>query len=144
VIILVFFFVVIPRLRQERYVRYLVLGFLITVISLAILVVAPVRGVLLVTIATILEAFGAALLAPYLEGFITTAVDPHHRARILAVANTFVLLVASPSGWIAGVLSEQNKAYPFVFAAVMLVVAVLVLALFNPEHRRTVRGGAHE
>lgn len=142
-IILLVFFVVIPRLHQDRYVRYLLIGFVTTIVSLILLVIAPVRGYALATIATVVEALGAALLAPYLEGLITNAVDPHHRARILAVANTFVLLVASPSGWIAGVLSEKNKAYPFLFASAMLVVAVIVLLLFDPERSRALRRRAH-
>lgn len=134
-IILFLFFAVIPRLNQERHVGYLGVGIGATALSLVLLVLAPVRGLVLVTLSTVLEAVGAALIAPYLEGFVTAAVDAHHRARILAVANTVVLLVASPSGWVAGVLSEQNKAWPFAFAGALLIAAVLVLVVFNPERR---------
>lgn len=133
VIILVVFFAVIPRLRQERYVGYLVAGIALTIGSLVMLVLAPVRGVFVVSVSTVVEAFGAGLLAPYIEGFVTAIVDPHHRARILAVANTVVLAVASPFGWIAGVLSAQAKALPFVLAGTAMAVTLVLLLVANPE-----------
>ncbi len=136
VVILVVFFAVLPRLRQERHVGYLAAGILATIASLVMLVLAPVRGIFVVSVSTVVEAFGAALLAPYIEGFVTAIVDPHHRARILAVANTVVLAVASPFGWIAGVLSAQAKGLPFVLAGAAMAVTLVVLLVGNPE-----RGG---
>jgi hypothetical protein len=135
-VILAAFFLVIPRLDQHRHVGYLLIGIGLTVVSLVLLVIAPVRGIGIVTVATIVEAAGAALFAPYLEGFVTAAVDPHHRARILAVANTVVLAVASPFGWIAGVLSERAKILPFVLAGSVLVLSVVLIVVMNPERRR--------
>lgn len=142
IIILVVFFTVIPRLRQERHVGYLVAGIVLTIASLVMLVLAPVRGLFVVSVSTVVEALGAALLAPYLEGFVTAIVDPHHRARILAVANTVVLAVASPFGWIAGVLSAQAKGLPFVLAAGAMAVTLVVLLVANPERRG--RAGAED
>ena len=134
-VILSFFFFVIPRLHQERHVRYLAIGMLTTIASLLLLIFAPVRGIAFVTLSTIVEAVGAALLAPYIEGFVTSIVDPHHRARVLAVANTFVLAVASPFGWIAGILSEQAKILPFVLAGVVLAIALTMVLVLDPERR---------
>ncbi len=136
VIILGVFFLVVPRLDQERHVGYLLLGLTVTIVSLVILVLAPVRGIAVVALATIVEAVGAGLLAPYLEGFVTAIVDPHHRARILAVANTFVLAIASPFGWIAGMLSEAAKGLPFVLAALVLLIGAVIAVALNPERRR--------
>lgn len=135
IIILAVFFFVVPRLDQERHVGYLLLGLVTTIASLVILVLAPVRGIGVVALATVVEALGAGLLAPYLEGFVTAIVDPHHRARILAVANTFVLAIASPFGWIAGMLSEAAKGLPFVLAALVLVVGAVIAVALNPERR---------
>ena len=135
-VILAFFFLVIPRLDPERHVGYLSAGIVLTIGSLVLLVIAPVRGVALVTVSTIIEAVGAALLAPYIESFVTAIVDPHHRARILAVANTVVLAVATPFGWIAGVLSEAGKTLPFVLSGFVFVLALLVLLVLNPERLR--------
>ncbi len=132
VILAVFFFVV-PRLDQDRHMGYLLLGMAVTIASLVILVLAPVRGLAVVALATVIEGVGAGLLAPYLEGFVTAIVDPHHRARILAVANTFVLAIASPFGWIAGMLSETAKGLPFVLAALVLVTGAVIAIALNPE-----------
>lgn len=136
-VILVVFFFVVPRLHQERHVRYLAVGLIATIGSLLLLLIAPVRGIWIVVLSSLVEAIGAALLAPYIEGFVTAAVDPHHRARVLAVANTVVIALASPFGWIAGVLSERAKVLPFGLAMVVLALGLGVLLLFNPEHRGT-------
>ena len=135
-VMLLFFFVVLPRLEQERHVRYLMGGLIATVIGTVILVLSPDRNYPVVILATIVEAVGAAVLAPYIQGFVTATVDPHDRARILAVANTIVLAVSSPFGWIGGILSERAEVLPFVMLAAVTAAAGLFLLVRNPEQGR--------
>jgi drug/metabolite transporter (DMT)-like permease len=127
---------VIPRLRHDRHVVYVIVGFLLTIGGTVVLVLAPTRGLIAVICATIVEAAGAAILAPYGEGFVTAVVDPAERARILSVINTVVLAVSSPFGWIAGILSESGKSLPFVLIIGLLTLSVLFLLVRNPERRR--------
>ena len=132
---LLFIFMVIPRLRQDRHVGYLVAALLLTVAGIALLVVAPSRGWLVVIVSTIVEAAGAAIMAPYGEGFVTAVVNPADRARILSVINTIVLALSSPFGWIAGRLSEADKALPFVLIVGVLLLTVVAMLVRNPERR---------
>jgi DHA1 family tetracycline resistance protein-like MFS transporter len=135
VVILLFIFVVIPRLRQDRHIGYLVTGLLLTVAGMVILVIAPVHGFIVVVVSTLVEAGGAAILAPYGESFVTAAVDPAERARILSVINTIVLAVSSPFGWISGLLSEAAKRLPFIMIIAILLLTALFLVVRNPETR---------
>lgn len=135
-VMLVFYFTIMSRLRQERYVWALVVGFVSLIVSVGLLIVAPERGIAIIVISTVIEAVGAAILAPYIEGFIYAVVDAHERARILAVVNAFVLAVASPFGWIAGTLSERGKTYPFILIAALLALVVVFLVVRNPERKR--------
>jgi MFS family permease len=135
-VMLAFYFTLMSRLRRERFVWALILGFSTLIVSVLLLAVAPERGVALVVVSTVIEALGAALLAPYVEGFVYAVIDAHERARILAVVNTFVLAVASPFGWIAGTLSERAKIYPFLLIAVLMSIAVIYLVTRNPERGR--------
>jgi DHA1 family tetracycline resistance protein-like MFS transporter len=136
IVMLLFIFLVIPRLRHDRHVVYVIFGFLLTIGGTVVLVLAPTRGLIAVICATIVEAAGAAILAPYGEGFVTAVVDPAERARILSVINTVVLAVSSPFGWIAGILSESGKSLPFVLIIGLLTLSVLFLLVRNPERRR--------
>jgi MFS family permease len=135
-VMLLFFFAVLPRMEQERHVRYLIAGSMATVIGTVILIVSPARNYPVVIISTIVEAVGAAILAPYIQGFVTATVDPHERARLLAVANTVVLAVSSPFGWIGGILSERAEVLPFVMIAAVTAAAGLFLLVRNPERPR--------
>jgi hypothetical protein len=136
VVMLLFIFLVIPRLRQDRHIGYLIVGLGATAVATVLLIVAPVRGWTLVIISTVIEAAGAAVLAPYGEGFVTAAVEPAERARTLSVINLIVLALSSPFGWIAGLLSERGKTLPFLLIIGVLVVTMAALALANPERRK--------
>jgi len=133
VVMLLFIFGVIPRLRQDRHVGYLVVALLLTVAGMGLLILAPIRGWTLVLLSTVVEAAGAAIMAPYGEGFVTAVVDPAERARTLSVINTIVLAVSSPFGWIAGRLSEAGKSLPFVLIVVVLLLTTVALVVRNPE-----------
>jgi hypothetical protein len=49
-------------------------------------------------------------------------VDPKERARILAIIYVIVILFTTPFGWIAGGLSEVNRALPFMLNIVLFAV----------------------
>ena len=135
-VILGFFFFVIPRLKQDRHVGYLLVGILATIVSLVMLVSRRFAGSSWFRCRRSWRRSGPRSSRRTSKGFVTAIVDPHHRARILAVANTVVLAVASPFGWIAGVLSAQAKGLPFVLAGAAMAVTLVVLLVGNPE-----RGG---
>ena len=132
VAMLAFYFLVLPKLRSDRYLRYLYIGIAAIVASNAVLLAAPERGYPAIIISTIIEALGVALFAPHLEGFVYAVIDAKERARILAVANSVVLAVASPAGWFSGVLSTKNPILPFVFATAVFIASAVFLAIRNP------------
>jgi len=143
VVILAFFFVVLPRLRTDRTERYVFIGLTAITSALILLIVIPGRNMALVAVSVFVESCGVALLAPHLEGFVYAAIDPEERARILAVANTVVLAVASPFGWIAGQLSEIAQILPFVLIIAIIVGVGVFLVLRHRGRglRTTVRPG---
>jgi hypothetical protein len=54
-------------------------------------------------------------------------VDPHERARIFGLIYALMIAAASPFGWIAGWLSELNRALPFVLNVILYVICALAL-----------------
>lgn len=134
-VLLALYLLVVPRLDHSRVTRPLLAGFSLTALGLVCLIAAPVRSVLFVVTATILEASGYAISGPFMETLLVRAVDPAERARILALANVTVIAVTSPFGWVAGVLSEQAKAMPFVLLLGIMILAIGAILVYRRRRR---------
>lgn len=128
VVMLLCYFLVLPRLHHRRHSSVITLGLLLTAAASFLLVIAPSRSYLMVSVSTVIEAVGTALAVPFFETLLFRVIDPNERARVLSVANVLMLAVATPFGWIAGVLSEIRPVLPFVLLGVLLFAGVAVLS----------------
>jgi Na+/melibiose symporter-like transporter len=114
VTMLVFFFVVIPRMRAFHFQVPLVIGFGGAILSQLLLITIPERGYGLLLVCIFLEACSTAIISPLVDQMTVRTVDPKERARIQSIIFMGIILITSPFGWIAGTLSEFNKNLPFV------------------------------
>jgi low affinity Fe/Cu permease len=55
-------------------------------------------------------------------------IDPRDRARIMGLIYVLMLAFSAPFGWIAGVLSSLNRAFPFYLNIGVFCVFILVIA----------------
>jgi len=122
VVMLLFFFVVIPRLRSVHFKLPLMLGFVGFIISQAALITAPVNGYALLLISVLLDACSLATINPLLDRLTVLTIDPKERARIQSLIYVGIILITSPFGWIAGTLSSLDKSLPFVLNIVLFAV----------------------
>ena len=113
IFMLLFFFLVLPRIRDMHFKQPMLLGFALFALSHVLLITAPGLGYLWLLASTFLEACGLAMLSPQVDRMMVVTVDAKERARILAIIYVIVILVTSPFGWIAGLLSEANRVLPF-------------------------------
>jgi MFS family permease len=127
VIMLVFFFVVIPRMRSFHFQIPMALGFFGFFLSQLLLIVIPEQGYGLLLVSILLEACSVATVSPLVDQLTVRTVDPKERARIQSILYVGIILLTSPFGWIAGTLSELNKNLPFVLN-IFLFAAGAVLA----------------
>jgi len=128
-IMLLFFFVVMPRLNKFHYQLPLTIGFLGFVVSQVLLVTAPNQGYFSLIISVFLEACSFAAVSPLVDKMIVLTVDPKERARIQSILYVGVILLSSPFGWIAGMLSEINKILPFTLNISLFVVGAVLAYL---------------
>ena len=126
VIMLLFFFLIIPKINVMRFKKPMIIGFSIFIISQTILIFTPEQGYYILVMSIILEAFSLSLINPLLESLQVIMVDPHERARIIAVLFVIVLTLTAPFGWIAGVLSGMDRRFPFVLNLLLLFMGVVV------------------
>jgi len=114
VIMLVFFFVIIPRMRNLHFKIPMVLGFAGFVLSQALLITIPEKGYGLLLVSILLEACSTAIVSPLMDQMTVRTVDPKERARIQSILYVGIILLTSPFGWIAGMLSQADKNLPFI------------------------------
>jgi len=85
VIMLVFFFVIIPRMRRLPFKIPLVLGFAGFVLSQLLLITIPAQGYALLMVSILLEACSTAVVSPLVDQMTVRTVDPKERARIQSI-----------------------------------------------------------
>ncbi len=121
-IMLIFFFAIIPVINRVHFKVPLVLGFLGYIASLVLLVTAPVQGYVSLILSVCLEACSFAVVGPLMDKLTAVSVDPKERARILSLVFMAVVLITSPFGWVAGMLSEIDRALPFVLCLILYAI----------------------
>lgn len=126
-IMLLFFFVVLPRIGKMHFKLPLVVGFIGFILSQILLVTAPDQGYFILIISVFLEACCFATVNPLMDRMLVLTVDPKERARIQSMLYVGIILLTSPFGWIAGNLSAINKSLPFILN-ILLFAAGAVLA----------------
>jgi hypothetical protein len=136
-IVLGFFFVVMPRLTRLHYKVPMVIGFLGFVLSQVVLLAAPDQGYAWLVASVFLEACSFAAVTPLTDQMSALTIDPQERARILSIMYVGIILLTSPFGWIAGTLSSINKDLPFVLNIVLFAAgAVLAYVAGQASQRR--------
>jgi MFS family permease len=131
---LAFYFFITPRLNHFRFRNPFLIGFAMLIASNLILILSPHGSYLFVISSTLIDAAAVALINPFKETLMVDAVDPHDRAGIQAIFNVSMLVLASPFGWIAGILSERSRYLPFILL-ILAAMAGIVLVLRIVRHK---------
>jgi MFS family permease len=127
-LMLAFYFLIIPRMNHLRLKRPFLIGFALMLVSNIALVLSPARNWGFVIMSALFDAAGAALIGPYMSTLMVDAVERKDRAGVMALINVLTLALASPFGWIAGLLSERSRYLPF-FMLMGTAAAGLILTL---------------
>ena len=84
-LMLVFFFVVLPRIRSLPFKKPMLIGILGFMASQVVLILVPEKSIGLLLISTVLEACGMAVLNPQIDKLMVLSVDSKERARINSI-----------------------------------------------------------
>lgn len=129
VVMLLFFFIVIPRIRAIHFKVPLMLGFAGFIASQLVLVSAPVDGYALLLLSVLLEACSIATISPLVDQMTVLTIDPQERARIQSILYVCIILITSPFGWIAGILSGLDKNLPFMLNMALFLMGIILVYL---------------
>jgi len=125
-IILIFFFLIMPRINRLHFKLPLVVGFIGFVASQALLITAPQGGYALLILSTILEACSYAVCYPLVDKLTVLTINAQERARIQSILSVGIILVTVPFGWIAGTLSAIDKDLPFILNIVLFAIGAIL------------------
>ena len=123
-VMLFFFFAVLPRISHMHFKRPMMWGYLTFIIGQVILVLVPEKNLGLLIFSQVLDAFSLAMFNPQVDKLSIVTVNPEERARIMSLLYMGTLIVSSPFGWIAGNLSSIDKAYPFLLNIGFYVIGI--------------------
>ena len=126
-IMLVFFFLVTPRVRDMHFRNPMLVGLAGFITSQALLITMPEKSYLLLLLSTLIDACSYAAVGTQLDRMLVVTVDPEERARIVAIIYVMVIAVTSPFGWIAGELSSISKVLPFALNIVLFAAAAILV-----------------
>ena len=128
-LMLVLYFVLVPRLNLCRFRNPMLLGFLGFLVSSLILVTMPAGNYWLLLVSVLIEAISLAMYNPLMDSLVIISIAREERARINAILAMVVILLTSPFGWIAGQLSEANRIFPFVLNICLFIVGMGLVTL---------------
>lgn len=130
IIMMIFFFLVMPRIKEMRFRNPMVVGFALLALAQIILISIPEKNYALLLLSTFIEACSYATVSTQIDRMIVITVDAQERARIMALLFLIVIIISTPFGWIAGELSEINRIFPFIlnislycFGAILVILA---------------------
>lgn len=116
----------VPRLRIHNRERAMTLGLAITAISLILLTFAAGGTGWILVLSVLLDGVGIALIRPLADSLWADTLKQESRAVQLAAGNTFFSLITIPAGVIAAELFRIQPVFPFIMAAVILVIAAVL------------------
>lgn len=127
-IMLAFMFGAQHRLARYPIQKVMRAGLVLYILTIACLLAAPLAGTGLLAGYVFLDALAFALVWPRRNSLLALNIDPQERARVYGLIYALMIAAASPFGWIAGWLSELNRAFPFVLNVVLYVICALALS----------------
>ncbi|NMB47035.1 MAG: MFS transporter [Firmicutes bacterium] len=133
IIMLLFYFLIMPRIAQANFKRPMLTGFLLAVLSQLILVFSPVLGYAFLVISIALEACSLALVRPFMDALVVISVDPEERARIVSILDVIMLSLTSPFGWLAGLAAEVDQRLPFLISIGLFLLGVVLVSLASSK-----------
>jgi MFS family permease len=128
-VMLLFFFVVMPRVSNLRFRTPMLVGYGLFILGQLLLINITDRNYVLLLLSVVLETCAVPLTSTLMDRLVVITVDAAERARILAILYVIVIVFTSPFGWIAGQLSEIDRVLPFMLNLAVLGMGALLTLL---------------
>lgn len=125
-LMLLFYFVIVPKVSLVRFKRPMLASLAIYLGVQLMMLFMPAGQYMLVIVAVAGEALALSVLNPIMSSLQVLNVDVEERARMLGLFYAMTMLVTSPSGIVAGWLSDIDRSLPFIMTAALCLLAIIL------------------
>ncbi|MBI4927387.1 MAG: MFS transporter [Anaerolineae bacterium] len=129
VVMLIFFFIIIPRIRDLPFRNPMLVGFAAFIAAQALLISLSEKNYILLLLSVIIETCAYSVVGTQIDRMLVVTVDAAERARIMSILLVIQVAATTPFGWIAGELSTVNRILPFMLNIALLAVGALLVYL---------------
>ncbi len=131
VVMLIAMVFMVPKIPPSYTNQVMIWGFLISVLSIILLIIAKPGDIVLLLVSTVFSALGVIMTYPYLEAAVANEMNDEDRAHSVANLWVVVLMFTAPSGIIGGWAYHVDPRIPFILIGVALVFSMLVMIAFH-------------
>jgi Na+/melibiose symporter-like transporter len=128
---------VIPRFKEHLGPRYMIAGFVLSIVSYVLLILAPPQHMTSMVISTVLYTAGSIIAMPYLEASLANTIEDDKRASVISILAVFMLLFISPSGIIGGWTYEMDPRIPFALMTLSFITSIGLMTVYIIRKSRT-------
>lgn len=125
---LIIMFTLQNKLNRLHYRPVMILGYVLFIVNNILLISAPPEKQEFIYLYSIINAVAVACISPRNDSLAARFVDKEERSRVMAIMYMVMIGITSPFGTLIGVLSDVNRAYPFVLAILFFAVTLAVVA----------------
>jgi len=118
------YFVITPHLHADRFHHPLRIGLMLFLLEQVLMLLLRPGMYLAIILGVMLEAVALSMLNPLMQSVQVAAMDINERARMMGLSFALSMLVTSPVGTLAGVMSEINRALPLCMNLVFITVCL--------------------
>jgi DHA1 family tetracycline resistance protein-like MFS transporter len=133
VIMLLVMWLLLPRIGAKYIHRVMIWGFVVSLLSNVLLIIALPGELLWLSISIVLAAAGTIMTLPYLEAAVANAIDDEQRANVFAILSVLILVFITPSGIIGGWAYKIDPRIPFLFVALAFLVSMLLMVAYQKK-----------
>jgi MFS family permease len=144
ILAIVFLFFVTPRLLNMNLRTPLLFGFASYMVGQAILALTPAEGAArfaVLCVSLVFDGFGLGTLMMLAESLVALHVDKAERARVMAIQHMIIMFATTPFGWIGGILSGMNRAFPFILNIALLAAGIAATVLYYHRNPKEIWAG---
>lgn len=136
VVMLLFFFLVIPRVRNMHFRNPMLIGLAGYAVANLVLINIPAQNYALLLLSVLIETCSFAVAGTQIDRMLVVTVNAQERARILAILLVIQVAVTSPFGWIGGLLSTVDRNLPFMMNIGFFALGALLVVLASHHTRK--------
>lgn len=103
------------------------IGLICYIASHILLLLSPAGSVFFVTLYTLLESIGFAMVIPRRDALMSLSMDPKERSRIYALVTIILLCITAPFASIIGYMSLIDRRLPFIFNIVLFILLIVLI-----------------